>query len=156
MTYYRISKYDPAYRVDGVYQKDEWTAFSDIGKEYDGTRFTAEEYRRVEEAYVKFVLEVCAAQGIERLTVRGLENSAQNPIPWKNGARIELRESAEFIKDCLRERCWGRLIFDRFFKKRFLFETGYEYYIYVGSELPREEIERIACRYGLFVEERRP
>ena len=41
MTYYRISKYDPAYRVDGVYQKDEWTAFSDIGKEYDGTRFLA-------------------------------------------------------------------------------------------------------------------
>ena len=74
MNYYRISKYDPQYRVNGIYQKDEWTAICDIGKVYDGKVFTEDEYYRVEQSYINFVLGVCKLQGIERLAITGLEN----------------------------------------------------------------------------------
>lgn len=48
MNYYRISKYDPQYRIDGIYQKDEWTSMSDIGNIYGGKVFTEDEYYKVE------------------------------------------------------------------------------------------------------------
>ncbi len=40
MFQYRITKYDPAFRIDGKYTKDEWTSIHDIGKIYNGCIFT--------------------------------------------------------------------------------------------------------------------
>ena len=41
MKEYRISKYDPQFRVNGAYQKNEWTSISDIGKVFDDGGFPA-------------------------------------------------------------------------------------------------------------------
>lgn len=38
-------------------QRDEWTAASDIGRSFGGVILTAEEYRRVEDAYVAVALD---------------------------------------------------------------------------------------------------
>jgi hypothetical protein len=35
MNEYRICKYNPRFRVNGVYIKDEWTSVSDIGKTFE-------------------------------------------------------------------------------------------------------------------------
>lgn len=145
MNYYRISKYDPQYRVNGIYQKDEWTAICDIGKVYDGKVFTEDEYYRVEQSYVDFVLGVCKLQGIERLAITGLENYKK--LRWINGQQLITYQSGEFIKLCLREEIWGRLV-----SKGFVFETGYEYYIHIGCELGFDEIEQLARQNNLFVE----
>ena len=146
MKYYRISKYDPQYRIDGIYQKDEWTAISDIGKAFDGTVFAEDEYYKVEQSYVDFVLGVCNLQGIDHLMITDLEN--HNKLHWTNGQKINSHKSGEFIKLCLREEIWGRLV-----SKSFVFETGYEYYIHIGCELGFDEIGQLAHQNDLFVEE---
>ena len=145
MNYYRISKYDPQYRVNGIYQKDEWTAICDIGKVYDGKVFAEDEYYKVEQSYVDFVLGVCKLQGIDRLAITGLENYKK--LHWINGQQLITYQSGEFIKLCLREEIWGRLV-----SKGFVFETGYDYYIYIGCELGFDEIEQLARQNDLFVE----
>ena len=145
MNYYRISKYDPQYRIDGIYQKDEWTAISDIGKAFDGTVFAEDEYYKVEQSYVDFVLGVCKLQGIDRLAITGLENYKK--LHWINGQQLNAHQSGEFIKLCLREEIWGRLV-----SKGFVFETGWDYYILIGCELGFNEVEQIARQNNLFVE----
>ena len=146
MNYYRISKYDPQYRIEGIYQKDEWTSKSDIEKVYDGKVFTEDEYYKVEQSYVDFVLGVCNLQGINCLTITDLEN--HNKLHWTNGQQLNTQQSKEFIKLCLHEEIWGRLI-----SKGFVFETGYEYYIHIGCVLGYDEIEQLARQNNLFVEE---
>jgi len=37
---YRIVKYNPKFRINGIYTKNEWTSISDIGDEFDGVFFT--------------------------------------------------------------------------------------------------------------------
>ena len=145
MNYYRISKYDPQYRVNGIYQKDEWTSISDIGNIYGGKVFTEDEYYKVEQSYVDFVLGVCKLQGIDRLAITGLENYKK--LHWINGQQLITYQSGEFIKLCLREEIWGRLV-----STGFVFETGYEYYIHIGCELGFVEVEQLARQSNLFVE----
>ena len=146
MVYYRISKYDPQYRVNGIYQKDEWTSMSDIGKVYDGKVFTEDEYCGVEQSYVDFVLGVCKLQGIDHLAITGLENYKK--LHWINGQQLKADQSREFIKLCLREEIWGRLV-----SKGFVFETGWDYYILIGCELGFDEVKQLARQNNLFVEE---
>ena len=31
MNYFRLSKYNPIYRVDGIYQREQWTSICDVG-----------------------------------------------------------------------------------------------------------------------------
>ena len=52
MTEYRITKYNPANRVDGVYVTDEWTSFGDIGKEFGGTKLSHDVYLKTEQSYI--------------------------------------------------------------------------------------------------------
>ncbi len=53
---YVIIKYDPKFRNEnGGYLKDEWTAISDIGEEFDSIVFTYEEYIKIENKYVEAV-----------------------------------------------------------------------------------------------------
>ena len=49
MNHLCISKYDIKYRNElGVYLRDDWTSFFDIGKVWEGELLTREEYERVE------------------------------------------------------------------------------------------------------------
>lgn len=145
MICYRVSKYDPQYRINGIYQKDEWTAISDVGKVYEGKMFTEDEYCNVEQSYVDFVFCVCNNQNIDLLTVKNFEN--YNDLTWENGQKLNLSNSASFIKSCLREECWGRLV-----SKDFVFETGYDYYMLIQCNLSLDIMEQLANQYHLFVE----
>lgn len=51
MKQYRVTKYNPAFRIDGKYTRNEWTSISDIGKNYDGETFTLSAYEKVESHY---------------------------------------------------------------------------------------------------------
>jgi hypothetical protein len=75
MNEYRVSKYNPAFRDESdAYTKAEWTSFKDIGRTYSGVPLTAEEYERVEEAYVKSALRFLSEGGLSSIRVAGLEN----------------------------------------------------------------------------------
>ena len=45
MNHYRISKYSPEYRQNGVYLKDEWTSIADVGKTFDGVMMSIDRPR---------------------------------------------------------------------------------------------------------------
>ena len=32
---YRITKYNPIFRVNGIYTRDDWTSICDVGKKYN-------------------------------------------------------------------------------------------------------------------------
>ena len=56
-----IVKYAPEnYDERGIYRKNEWLMVSDIGKVYDGKRFTREEYLETEDKYAQAVIRVIA------------------------------------------------------------------------------------------------
>ena len=63
MTEYRITKYDPANRINGVYMADEWTSFSDIGKVFNGTLLS-------QDTYLKGVSGICCPKTKECLRFR--------------------------------------------------------------------------------------
>ena len=68
-----IVKYAPEnYDERGIYRKDEWTSSSDIGKVYDGKRFTREEYLETEDKYVQAVIRGMELAGCSFLTVEYL------------------------------------------------------------------------------------
>ena len=49
---HEIVKYPPQNYINGIYEKDEWTDYSDIGKVFDDKLFTLEEYLSVEKKYI--------------------------------------------------------------------------------------------------------
>ena len=106
MKEYRISKYDPQFRVNGAYQKNEWTSVSDIGKVFDDGVLTFAEYLRVENEYIQFCLNAMKAAGVTGLSVCA-------PEIYCEGLRLPKRvcdtdSICEIIRWCLREKCWAR------------------------------------------------
>ena len=82
---YRVTKYDPANRVNGEYTKDEWTSMYDVGRSYNGKVFTFEEYLKVEKSYLDVIEDVLKELDIKAVEVRqgerifsALNNSAVN------------------------------------------------------------------------------
>lgn len=76
---YRISKYNPLFRdEDGSYQKNEWTAISDIGKCFDGIVLTDEKYISVEDKYVNAVKLIIKFHSLTSLNVTNLCHSFSN------------------------------------------------------------------------------
>ena len=68
MHQFRVTKYDPAYRNElGHYRRDEWTSFSDVGCEANGSVVTLGEYERVELAYIDSALAFMREAGVRRV-----------------------------------------------------------------------------------------
>lgn len=52
---YQISKYNPKYRDDnGIYLKEDWISYVDIGKIYYGREFSKNDYINTEDQYCRF------------------------------------------------------------------------------------------------------
>ena len=142
----RISKYDPIFRIDGAYIKDEWTSFSDIGHVFGGIPLQEEEYLLIERAYIQCIIELFQVSNGQKLRIDGLERNILM-FRWRNNQAMSTAKTEQFIKDCLREKCWGRLSSQNFF-----IHFGYDYYVYIGCDLPYEDIARIISKNGLFME----
>lgn len=147
MKSYRITKYDPVYRENtGGYTKNEWTSFADIGDSFDGEVLTEMEYQKVETRYLDVIKSVFAESQQKEVVIIHLDNYKK--LPWKNKQKINLLEVETFSRDCLREQCWGKLK-----GRRFFVHFGYDYYMYIGTDLPKEKVEKIARDNNLFCEE---
>ena len=74
MSGYRISKYDPWLRDErGYFTEEDWTSFSDIGKEYHGTVLTDLQYAAVEAKYIDAVTTVLRQNQVHTMIVGKLE-----------------------------------------------------------------------------------
>lgn len=77
MIKYRITKYNPKFRdKNGVYLKDEWTSYDDIGQIRNYKEVTVEEYLNTEEKYIKAILSLLNEKKVNSLIISDLEKMA--------------------------------------------------------------------------------
>jgi len=158
---WRITKYDPKNRDEnGFYQKDEWTAVSDIGQKYDDVEFTYDSYLFYENAYVDAVIRIMRGNNVESFLIKALEKGCYINYPdfseseskrffrsLKRNMQIPKHDVIPIIRFALREIIWCKLLSNQMFV-----HFGYDYYMYIGSENPLEEEINIIENNGLFVE----
>lgn len=141
----RITKYAPQFRKPtGEYTRHEWTAYSDVGRVYNGVKLTLDEYLRVEEAHLDAAEAFLREAQVPSLTVRGLENALQQQMPLHDGDQLAVHQIREPLRNVLREEFWCRF-------------EGDNSYIHIGWDycVPQScpHARGLAEKLGLFVEE---
>lgn len=72
---YRITKYDPQYRDEqGIYSREDWTSYSDIGKTYNGKLFSNGDYIIKEKLYCNTVVSILQNCGVKEVIVEDLKS----------------------------------------------------------------------------------
>jgi len=148
---YRITKFDPAKRDEkGAYLLDEWTAFTDIGKEFAGGCLEEVEYLKVESAYLRAVESFLKEAGLPELFLKGVERGRAKRLPAfvEEGRLLSVEQCAAFSRLALREVAWGRLVVPG----RAYVHFGWDYYMYIGVPVACPSSVEAAERSGLFVE----
>ena len=146
MTEYRITKYNPINRINGVYMADEWTSFSDIGKVFGDTILSQDDYLKTEQAYIDCCIELIEKAKISKLYIKQAEYYTEN-VRFSSSIS-NTQEIHQVITACLREQCWLKLT-----SKDFFIHFGYDYYMYIGSSLPTESVIEAATHHGLYCEQ---
>ena len=145
---YRLTKYNPLYRLNDVYCEDEWTSFFDVGKEYNGKIFTMDEYLKVENAYLKSIKLTLNKLNISMLEVTNMEKYSESAPNISNHTILSsVDDILNVAKECLRESCWCKLVGERFF-----IHFGYDYYMYIGCCIDESTMCEFASKNGLFSE----
>lgn len=145
---YRISKYDPRYRVDGKYIRNEWSSVADIGRTFCDGVLSEQECRLTINRYCQCAKDILQTAGVDYLTISDLEEYDSHLL-WQNGQVLDLDDIVAVIKDCLWERCWCRLSVHNAF-----IHFGYELYMYVGCTLQADDLDQICDKHHLFSENR--
>lgn len=145
MNEYRVTKYDPQYRVNGAYARAEWTSVADVGTSVGGKLLTSSEYERVEQHHVDFLCELAEECSAFPLMVDALENDSGEE--WHEGQMIQRDDLPHIVRSVLREKCWCRLGGEDFF-----IHFGYDYYMYAGCNRPVDAVSVMAEKHGLFCE----
>ena len=146
---YVISKYDPAYRINGIYTKEEWTDYSDIGRISGGRLLTEEEYLTVESRYLSAVNDLLDQLGIDQMELQHLE--VYGRMRWlrrvlKLYSRTKDRVGIlSFLQGCLRNKYWGEL-----HHPALTIFTGYDYYLTIICDLSEDAIEHIVSKNQLY------
>jgi hypothetical protein len=156
--YKRVTKYNPLFRNEqGHYLPDEWTAISDVGKAFAGQRLLLDEYLAVEAQYVQAVRLFFAGSGhvgLEAAEIRWLgdtDGSLQAVFQQvASGVRVfPASDLGALVALALRECLWFRLVDDTGTRA---VEFGYDYYMYLGFEVPDPECFQRIEQLPLFVE----
>lgn len=146
---FRVTKYDPSLRAEtGAYTKNEWTSFSDVGRQFDGETLSEAEYLRVESAYVEAARAFLGEDGASEFRVVGLEIRGDRPNPPIEGSLVPVHQVESIARSVLRNEFWCKLEADGQF-----LHFGWDYYMYVGVVSPCERAIQQATDLGLFVEE---
>ncbi len=172
MKKYRISKYNPMNRDDlGNYKINDWTSYSDIGKEFNHKVFSVDEYISVEDKYIQILKMILQEENIEKLILKDLEKnfnvseiakflndynlslSIKEKELFKfvtNGVEIFLADVNAITRLLLRECLWCRL---KSPEDDLDIEIGYDYYMYISCmEMSKVALEYINTSY-MFIEE---
>lgn len=145
MTEYRITKYNPQNRVNGIYIVHEWTSIGDIGKTFDAGVLSYSQYKKVEQAYIDCCIALLRQAGISELSVCCPEyHDMDIRFPPLISNEKDIRQ---IIMYCLQEKCWAKLE-----SKQFFIHFGYDYYMYVGTDLSCSLVDTVTQRYDLFCE----
>ncbi len=159
---WRITKYNPSYRnASGSYQKNEWSSFTDIGKNFDNKQLTLNDYLLIEDAYIGAIVCFMECNHINTMRVTNLEKQrlpedrssySEEMVNALNLVANNIIADKETIKSIgrliLREAFWCKLK-----AKNMYVHFGYDYYMYIGSKNACNETVVKIEHSGLFVEE---
>ena len=84
--------------AEGSHGRDEWTAFSHIGREFDGQVVTDAEYRCNEAAYESVMLAFLREAGCLALAAQGVESAGGSAHASAEGDRLSL----DYLNDVIR------------------------------------------------------
>lgn len=169
---YRISKYNPQYRDEkGIYSKEEWTSYSDVGKIYNGKVFDKNDYLKTEMFYCNTVLYILKVNKVKEVVIEDLElnysiDELERMLQSKgfdlsvkeknlitllaNGNKIKVYDLHIYLKLILRECFWCRLID---YESSSAIEFGYDYYIYLYSKsILSDEVADVWRQNGIYIE----
>lgn len=146
MIEYKITKFNPQNYMGGKYIVNEWTSFSDVGKLFDDGVLTYNSYIHFEQCYINCCIELLQKAGISKLLVVTPEYYAEGVhFPSTLSTEEEIRE---VIMCCLREKFWAKLEGNNFF-----IHFGYDYHMYIGTNLSVAVVRETAKKHSLFCEE---
>jgi hypothetical protein len=144
----RVTKYDPALRDErGGPTGDDWTSVNDVGDIFGGEVLTLRRYLEVESHHLEVVAVFLAEAGVDHTIVRGPERHEARwwPVEGEPLARLE---SVDVVREMLRERGFCRLEAP----KDVYIHVGYDYYVYMGGDVPSDRTRLAAAQVGLFVD----
>lgn len=145
---YRISKYDPAFRINGVYPLEEWTDYSCIGKYFFGKRLTHREYAATEHRYLSTLRDVLEYLSIDRMTHSETEWYSTFYRVVKRTPRTDcIKGILTFSKGCLRNKYWAQLL-----HPDLKIHFSWDYYMELGcdmSKMPKEVMFHIVQKNQL-------
>jgi hypothetical protein len=156
--YKRVTKYNPLFRNEqGHYLPEEWYVFSQVGQEFAGQRLHLDEYLAVEARYIQAAQLFFASSahvGLESVEVHwaGAMNEALAAVYQQVESGVcsfPYSDLGALVALALRECLWFRLVDDTGTKA---LEFGYDYYMYLGFEVPDTECFRKIEQLSLFVE----
>lgn len=147
-TIYRISKYDPTFRINGVYTREEWTDYSCIGKTFLGKRLTRREYELIENRYLTTLSDVLEYLSITEMTKSEMEwHSIFYRIVKRAPRTDQIVGILKFSKGCLRNKYWAQML-----HPDLRIHFAWDYYMELGcdlSKIPKEEMYRIVRKNNL-------
>jgi hypothetical protein len=160
---WRITKYNPKNRDrNGAYIKNEWTAYSDIGRSFDGQVLTTNEYLIIENAYISAIKLLMQLSGTEAMQIISLQ---KNTPPIEDGMYssamivtyntikendvIAPEKTQDVARLALRENLWCKIE-----SAKMYIHFGYDYYMYIGIIAPpNNNVISILEKDGLFIED---
>ena len=161
---WRVTKYNPDFRDKNGYYTliEEWTCPSEIGRTINGNEFTFDEYLQVEAAYINSAISFIEESSIDSLRILQLECDISeedkiSPLYEKEFEKLILKEDSIVNKNEIRLICkmvlrnflWCKL----YSKDNFFVHFGWDYYMYIGSNVNCLSAIKFATTNGLFVEQ---
>lgn len=172
MIFHEILKYRPQnYDCEGKYIVDEWTSMSDIGKSFNGKKFTLKEYLHIEQQHVNVINAIMSSTKCKYLTIKYIEadkkvimermkssrfcvedSLLQSSIVFlKKGKNICSKNLDNIIRLALREYIYV-ILYNK--KYNLQVEFGYDYYLYISCPLNNTTLEKIVQDNGLYLDPR--
>jgi len=149
MKEYCITKYDPQYRINGIYTRNEWCG-KDIGKEFVDGVLTLEEYESTLMRYAMCATEILKHLGIDHTKLVRVEKHGKIRPPKENTI-VPTDKVGAIIYDCLDEKYWCSIEAENAYIR-----TDYNLYMYIGCNLEIDEISAICERQKMFAVEVEP
>ena len=147
---HEIVKYPPeGYDDNGVYCRDEWTDFSDIGKAFGGVVLTREDYLEVENRYDECAVEIIEASQCKYMTI-GYDGDYQNK-GYRYKDRIKGDQLRDVLRAILRNETWCVLVN---LKHKVQIDFGWDYYMHVICPLEENRLRHIVESHNLYLNPR--